>query len=99
MHDPVEPPSRWLTRCLLLTIQVLYDDYSGSCTRNDGDDGDHAATASNSGGDMSASPTSSGGGGSGLSSGAKAGIAIGVIAGVAIIAAAAYFLCCQLRRG
>ncbi len=97
MHDSVELPSRWLTRCLLLTIQVLYDDYSGSCTKNDGDDGDHAATASNSGGDMSASPTS--GGGSGLSSGAKAGIAIGVIAGVAIVAAAAYFLCCQLRRG
>lgn len=81
-----------------VTVTNLFNDYSGSCTKNDGDDGDHAATASNSGGDVSASTTSASGGG-GLSSGAKAGIAIGVILGVALIAAAAYFLCCQLRRG
>ena len=83
--------------CHCAKLQNLFNDYTGSCTKNDGDDGDTGATASNSGGDtLAASGTKSGS--SGLSTGAKVGIAIGVLAAVAIIGAALYFLCCQLRR-
>jgi hypothetical protein len=69
------------------TIKVTFDTYYGTCT--------NAADSDDGGDDVGGEAPSSGGG---LSKGAKAGIAIGVIVGVALIVAAAWFLCCQLRK-
>eukprot|EP00208_Stichococcus_sp_RCC1054_P007017 CAMPEP_0206134758 /NCGR_PEP_ID=MMETSP1473-20131121/191_1 /ASSEMBLY_ACC=CAM_ASM_001109 /TAXON_ID=1461547 /ORGANISM="Stichococcus sp, Strain RCC1054" /LENGTH=245 /DNA_ID=CAMNT_0053526379 /DNA_START=106 /DNA_END=843 /DNA_ORIENTATION=- len=71
------------------TIKLTTDIYTGDCKD---------ASDSDDGGDDAGGPGSTDSSDGGLSTGAKVGIAIGVVGGVIIIAALAWFFCCQLRK-